>query len=93
MTQALSEICITAYQFTILPFGLSLAPLTFTNCMNAIHSPLRLNGERVLNYPDNWLLMAHSENVLDIHRLTLISVWGYFKKTNFNPRNVFHSWV
>ncbi len=30
-----------AYQYTVLPFGLSLAPRTFTKCMDAALSPLR----------------------------------------------------
>ncbi len=30
-----------AYQYTVLPFGLSLAPRTFTRCMDAALSPLR----------------------------------------------------
>ncbi len=30
-----------AYQLKVLPFGLSLAPRTFTRCMNAALSPLR----------------------------------------------------
>ncbi len=30
-----------AYQYKVLPFGLSLAPRTFTQCMDAAFSPLR----------------------------------------------------
>ncbi len=33
-----------AYQYTVLPFGLSLAPRTFTKCMDAALSPLRQMG-------------------------------------------------
>ncbi len=40
-----------AYQYTVLPFGLSLAPRTFTKCMDAALSPLRQMGIRILNYP------------------------------------------
>ncbi len=43
-----------AYQYTILPFGLSLAPRTFTKCVDAALSPLRQMGIRILNYLDNW---------------------------------------
>ncbi|KAL0183542.1 hypothetical protein M9458_019238, partial [Cirrhinus mrigala] len=38
-----------AYQYTVLPFGLSLAPRTFTK------------GIRILNYLDDWLVLAQSE--------------------------------
>ncbi|MGL4479881.1 MAG: reverse transcriptase domain-containing protein [Aeromonas veronii] len=33
-----------AYQYTVLPFGLSLAPRTFTKCMDAALSPLCSTG-------------------------------------------------
>ncbi len=42
-----------AYQYTVLPFGLSLAPRTFTKCMDAALSPLRQMGIRILNYLDD----------------------------------------
>ncbi len=44
-----------AYQYKVLPFGLALAPRTFTKCMDAALAPLRLQGIRVLNYMDDWL--------------------------------------
>ncbi len=42
-----------AYQYKVLPFGLALAPRTFTKCMDAALAPLRLQGIRVLNYLDD----------------------------------------
>lgn len=48
------------YEFRVLPFGLSLAPRVFTKCMDAILATLRLNGIRVLNYLDDWLICAES---------------------------------
>ncbi len=39
-------------------FGLSLAPRTFTRCMDAAFSPLRQMGIRILNYLDDWLILA-----------------------------------
>lgn len=50
----------TAYEFQVLPFGLSLAARAFLKCMEAILAPLRLGGIRVLNYLDDWLICARS---------------------------------
>lgn len=51
------------YQFKVLPFGLALAPRTFTKCVKAALSLLRLGGIRILNYLDDWLIMAYSQDV------------------------------
>lgn len=45
-----------AYQIKVLPFGLAMAPRTFTKCVNAVLSLLRLSGMHILNYLDDWLL-------------------------------------
>ncbi len=57
-----------AYQYTVLPFGLSFAPHTFTKCMNVALSPLRQMGIRILNYLEDWLILAQSEDELLSHR-------------------------
>ncbi len=57
----------TAYQYSVLPFGLSLAPRTFSKCMDAALSPLRSSGVRILNYLDDWLILAQSRNTLISH--------------------------
>ncbi len=62
-----------AYQYTVLPFGLSLAPRTFTKCMDAALSPLRQMGIRILNYLDDWLILAQSEVELLSHRTLILS--------------------
>ncbi len=62
-----------AYQYTVLLFGLSLAPRTFTRCMDAALSPLRQMGNRILNYLDDWLILAQSEAILTSHKTLLLS--------------------
>ncbi len=62
-----------AYQYTVLPFGLSLAPHTFTKCMDVALSPLRQMGIRIFNYLNDWLILAQSEVELLSHRTLLLS--------------------
>ncbi len=57
-----------AYQYRVLPFGLALSPRTFTKCVDAALAPLRLQGIRILNYIDDWLILAHSEQLAVRHR-------------------------
>ncbi len=64
------------YQYKVLPFGLSLAPRTFTQCMDAALSPLRLMGIRILNYLDDWLILAQSQAVLTSQKT--LSQWVSF---------------
>ncbi|KAL0182121.1 hypothetical protein M9458_021496, partial [Cirrhinus mrigala] len=53
-----------AYQYGVLPFGLALSPRTFTKCVAAALAPLRLQGIRILNYIDVWLILAQSEQMV-----------------------------
>ncbi len=62
-----------AYNYMVLPFGLSLAPRTFTKCMDAALSPLTQMGIRILNYLNDWLILAQSEDELLSHRSVLLS--------------------
>ncbi|KAI2664149.1 ORF V: Enzymatic polyprotein [Labeo rohita] len=57
-----------AYQYKVLPFGLSLSPRVFTKVTEAALSPLWRMGIRILNYLDDWLLIAHSRDLLCKHR-------------------------
>ncbi len=58
---------VKAYQCRILPFGLALSPCTFTKCIDAALAPLRLQGIRILNYIDDWLILAQSEQMAVRH--------------------------
>ncbi len=62
-----------AYQYMVLPFGLSLAPCNFMKCMDVALSPLRQMGVRILNYLDDWLVLAQSEAEQLSHRSLLLS--------------------
>ncbi len=46
-----------AYQYKVLPFGLSLSPRVFTKVAEAALVPLREQGVRILNYLDDWLIL------------------------------------
>ncbi len=56
------------YQYRVLPFGLALSPRTFTKVVDAVLAPLRLQGIRILNYIDDWLILAQSEMEAARHR-------------------------
>ncbi|XP_067245130.1 uncharacterized protein, partial [Chanodichthys erythropterus] len=62
-----------AYQYRVLPFGLSLSPRTFTKCVDAALAPLRIQGIRILNYIDDWLILAQSEQLAVQHRDAVLS--------------------
>ncbi|KAL0157927.1 hypothetical protein M9458_046003, partial [Cirrhinus mrigala] len=57
-----------AYQYKVLPFGLSLSHRVFTKVAEAALSPLRERGIRILNYLDDWLILAHSWDLVCAHR-------------------------
>ncbi|KAL0149110.1 hypothetical protein M9458_055542, partial [Cirrhinus mrigala] len=69
-TQTLSTVCFEgrAYQYKVLPFGLSLSPRVFTKVAEGALNPLWRKGIRILNYLDDWLIMAHSRDLLCEHR-------------------------
>ncbi len=52
-----------AFQYRVLPCRLALSPRTFTKCIDAALAPLRLQGIRVLNYIDDWLILAQSQEM------------------------------
>ncbi len=62
-----------AYQYRVLPFGLALSPRTYTKCMDAALAPLQLQGIRILNYIDDWLILAQSQELALRHRDVFLS--------------------
>ncbi|KAL0162812.1 hypothetical protein M9458_042208, partial [Cirrhinus mrigala] len=55
-----------AYQHRVLPFGLGLSPRTFTKCVDAALAPLQLQGIRILNYIDDWLILSQTEQMTEL---------------------------
>ncbi len=62
-----------AYQYKVLPFGLSLSPRVFTKVAEAALVPMREQGVRILNYLDDWLILAQSQDKLCEHRDWVLS--------------------
>ncbi len=53
-----------AWQYRVLPFGLSLSPRVFTKVVEGALTPLRQVGVRILNYLDDWLILTQSREQL-----------------------------
>ena len=62
----------THYQYNRLSFGYSLAPQTFSKCVETALRPLHTTGMRVLFYLDNLLLMARSKGEAAIQTKKLV---------------------
>ena len=62
-----------AYQYKILPFGLALSPRVFTKVAEAAIAPMCERGVRILNYLDDWLILAQSREQLCEHRDMVLS--------------------
>ncbi len=69
-TQTVSTVCVrrSGMQYRVLPFGLSLSPRVFTKVVEGALTPLREVGVRILNYLDDWLILAQSREQLGDHR-------------------------
>ncbi|KAL0152428.1 hypothetical protein M9458_052151, partial [Cirrhinus mrigala] len=62
-----------AYQYKVLRFGLSLLPRVFTRVAEAALAPLREVGIRILNYLDDWLILAHLRDLVCTHRVVVVN--------------------
>ncbi|KAL0198781.1 hypothetical protein M9458_007321, partial [Cirrhinus mrigala] len=82
---------VQAYQYKVLPFGLSLSPCVFTKLAEAALVPLKEQGIRILNYLDDWLILAQSRDQLCEHRdlvLAHLSRLGFrvnWEKSKLSP--------
>ena len=61
------------YQYTVLPFGMSLSPRVFSKCTQAAIAPLRAQGIRLDTYLDDWLISAESREEAARHTDTVVS--------------------
>lgn len=61
------------YEYTVLPFGLSLSPRVFVKCIEAAIAPLRERGIRLATYLDDWLLMARTQEEAVVHTQIVLS--------------------
>ena len=55
------------YEYTVLPFGMSLSPRVFVKCTQAAIAPLRLQGIRLATYIDDWLISADTSEMVNQH--------------------------
>ncbi len=62
-----------AYQYRVLPFGLALSPRAFTKCVDGALVPLWLQGIRIINYIDDWLILAQSHQLAVRHRDVMLA--------------------
>lgn len=59
------------FKFRVLPFRISLDPETFACCMDAVLAS-RQQGLRILNYLDEWLVCAASQEQCRCHVALLL---------------------
>ena len=61
------------YQFTVLPFGMSLSPRVFAKCTEAAIAPLRSLGIQLFTYLDDWLISADTREEARRHTEMVVS--------------------
>ena len=83
------------FQFTALPFGMSLSPWVFMKLMNVIAIHLRLRAVSLFPYLDNWLIRDLMRNRLIAHTrstLQMVQNLGFIpnlKKSDMIPTQQF----
>ncbi|KAL0152613.1 hypothetical protein M9458_052336 [Cirrhinus mrigala] len=79
------------FQYKVLPFGLALSPVVFTKLAEGALAPPWELGIRILNYLDDWLIIAHSRDLLCAHRdrvlrhLSLLGLQVNWEKSKLSP--------
>ena len=64
------QFMVMTYQYKVLPFGLKDSPWVFTRVVATLVGHLRRLGFRVFYYLDDWLLVAESKELLELHLQT-----------------------
>lgn len=59
-----------AFEFRILPFGLSLAPWVFNRVVRELVIAVKRKGFRMHAYLDNWLVLAQSKKMSHTHSMS-----------------------
>ena len=82
------------YQYKVLPFDLKDSPWVFTRVVATLVGHLRRLGVRVFYYLDDWLLVAESKELLELHLQTTLQ-WtqdlGFlvkWKKSSLVPQRI-----
>ena len=84
------------YQFKVLPFGLSTAPLEFTVIAKEVKLMAGHKGIRIHQYLDDWLVRAKSRSTCLQHTQTLVKMCqklGWLvnaEKSELEPKQVFN---
>ena len=65
-----------SYQFKVLPFGLSTAPLEFTVVTKEVKLMALQKGIRIHQYLDDWLVWARSHQTCLQHTQTLVALFS-----------------
>ena len=79
------------FKFKALPFGLKSAPRIFTRLVQTVAAELRKRGVKIFCYLDDWLILAPSPSMLQLHlqiTIKLASELGFVinkEKSNFTP--------
>ena len=80
------------WQFQAMPFGLNIAPRTFTNLLTPVAARLRARGIKVHRYLDDWLIRASSVQEARQHTAQVIQLFTSlgllirYEKSDLEPR-------
>ena len=69
------------YEYTVLPFGMSLSPRVFVKCTQVAVAPLRRQGIRLATYIDDWLFSGKSREEVDRHTIHR-GLWVFYVKNH-----------